>query len=96
MRKAVNISALVVFVWLVLDAFDVPNTLLYFLLVGAVPGTATTLSPTLMLSIMTGLIGIVVFEAAARRFEIMKRIRQFLITGLSRRQRLPLRRFTRI
>lgn len=96
MRKFINITAFIVFVWLVLDAFDVPDKLLYFLLVGALPGTSVTVSPTLMLALMTGLIGLVLFESAARRFEVVRRIRHLLFGIISRRERLPARRFTRI
>ncbi len=96
MRKTINIAAFIVFFWLVLDAFDVPSSLLNFLLVGALPGTAVSLPPTTMLAIMTGLIGVVVFEFSARRFEIVRRIRQLLFSVTTRRERLPARRFTRI
>lgn len=96
MRKTINIMALLFFIWLVLDAFAIPDKLLYFLAIGALPGTTATISPTLMLAIMSGLFGLVLFESAARRFEVVKRIRQQLFGSISRRERLPTRRYTRI
>lgn len=96
MRKTINITALLFFIWLVLDAFDVPDKLVYFLIIGELPGTATTLSPTLMLAIMTGLTGIVVFEILARRFDAIDKLRQSLFGTVSRREQLPTRRFTQI
>lgn len=96
MRKTINVAAFIVFFWLVLDALNVPSSLLNFLLIGALPGTAVSLPPTTMLAIMTGLMGIVVFEFSARRFEIVRRIRQLLFSVTTRRERLPTRRFTRI
>lgn len=96
MRKAINTAALVFFIWLVLDTYAVPDKLLYFLAIGALPGTATTLPPSIMLAIMSGLMGFVVFEAAARRFEVVRRIRRQLLGSISRREQLPSRRYTRI
>lgn len=96
MRKAINVAALIVFLWLVLDALNVPSILLNFLLIGALPGTSFTLAPTTMLALMSGLIGIVVFEYSARHFEVVRRTRQLLFGAMTRRERLPTRRFTRI
>lgn len=96
MRKAINISALLFFIWLVLDTFAIPDKLVYFLIIGALPGTDQSVSPTVMLAITSGLIGIVIFEIAARRFDLLRRMRQLLLGSATRRERLPSRRFTRI
>lgn len=96
MRKIINISAFVVFVWLVLDALKVPDGFLYFLLVGELPGTAFRLSPNIMLALTTLSLGLIIFEFSARRIEIVRRIRQQAIAMMTRREQLPRRRFTRI
>ena len=96
MRKIINISAFVVFVWLVLDALKVPDSFLYFLLVGELPGTALRLSPNIMLALTTLSLGLIIFEFSARRIEIVRRIRQQAIAMMTRREQLPRRRFTRI
>lgn len=96
MRKLINGSALVFFVWLVLDTLRLPEILLNFLLVGALPGTTATVSPTIMLAIMTLVIGIIVFELLARHVGIFRHVRRTLIGLTARRERLPSRRFQRI
>lgn len=96
MRKAINIIALLFFTWLVLDTLNLPSQLLYFLLVGELPGTNTSLPPTAMLSLMTLAIAIILFEFGARRIEGIRQIRGQVITMLTRRERLPKRRFNRI
>ena len=71
MRKAINIFTLVFFIWLVLDALNVPNEffnfLLGFLLTGAVPGTVTvksggTISPGAGNAIGTFTVGCALFH----------------------------------
>lgn len=96
MRKTINISALIFFIWLVIDALNIPHTLFYFLVAGAVPGTTITVSSTTMLVITCSLIGILVFEIIARHFGLIRTIKRQLKNTLTRRERLPNRRFTRI
>lgn len=96
MRKAINISALVLFVWLILDSLNIPHTFMMFVIMGELPGTNFSLPPTVMLSIMTLAIGILLFEFFARRMEVVWRIRQHLRQFVSRYSRLPKRRFNRI
>ncbi len=95
MRKAINITAIIFFIWLVLIALDVPGILLNFLLVGALPGSSASVSPTIMLALMTTGAGIVIFELAVRHISFMRRVRQNLLLAL-RRKALPRRRYSRI
>lgn len=95
MRKFINISALLFFIFLVCDAFDVPYYVLTFLLVGEIPGTNTTLSPTTMLAIMSAASGMIIFELLARRIGVIYRTRQYMVEFLKRSERLPRRRFGR-
>lgn len=95
MRKAINISAFLFFIWLVLDTLNVPSILLNFLLVGELPGMHTSLPPIVMLVIISTVFGIVVFELLARRIEIARRTRQQLLNAL-RHSQLPRRRFHRV
>ncbi len=96
MRKIINVAALLLFAWLVIDALGVPTSLLYFLLVGELPGTNVSLPPSVMLAIMTLGLGLVVFELFARRIELFQRLRQQMLGIISRREQLPRRRYTRI
>ncbi len=95
MRKAINISAFLFFIWLILDAFNMPSALLNFLLVGELPGIQTNLPPVVMLAIISTAFGIIVFEMVVRRIEIIHRTRQQILSIASRRDRLPKRRFNR-
>ncbi len=80
MRKVINISALVLFVWLIATVLHLPEILLNFLLVGKIPGFNTYLSPTLMMAIMTVAMGIVIFEIAAHRYDTIRRWRKRLLS----------------
>ncbi len=80
MRKAINISALVLLIWLIVDALHIPEALISFLLVGEIPGSKTNLSPTLMLAIMTTAAGIVLFEVASHRYSGVRRFRQQILS----------------
>ncbi len=95
MRKLINITALIFFIYLVLDTFKVFDNLLLFLLMGELPGTDTRLSPTTMLSLITLAIGVIVFEMSARHIGSVRRIRTLFFSLLARKERLPKRRFNR-
>ena len=96
MRKAINISAILFFVWLVLDAFRIPDAFLNFLLVGALPGTDTRLAPSTMLAIMTVIGGLIIFDLLVRKAGVVWRTRRLVASYINRRERLPSRRFGRI
>jgi hypothetical protein len=96
MRKIINIIALLVIVWLVLDTFHISDAIVGFILIGAIPGSSTTLSPTMMLAIMTTIGGIIVFELMARRFDVLREIRYHFLNFTKKQDRLPKRRFGRV
>lgn len=75
MRKAINIAALVVFIWLVIDAFQIHNTLLSILLVGVVPGTDIILHPYAHLALLIIITIIVSLEVFTKNLKISKHIR---------------------
>lgn len=95
MRKAINITAIIFFVWLVLTALDVPGILLNFLLVGALPGSSATIPPTIMLALITTCTGLIIFDLIVRHISFMRRVRRSLLLAL-RRKALPRRRYSRI
>jgi uncharacterized membrane protein YqjE len=96
MRKAINIFTLLFFIWLVLRAIDFPSILLSFLIIGAIPGTNASVSPTVML-VVTSLSGAyIIFEILSSRVITVRRIREHLVNLATRRERLPLRRFSRV
>jgi CRP-like cAMP-binding protein len=96
MRKIINGIAIIFFIWLVLDTLHVPDMIVNFLLVGELPGTNAMLSPTMMLAIMTALSGIIIFELLARRFDLLRQIRHRFLSLMTKRERLPKRRFGRV
>ena len=96
MRKAINIFTLLFFIWLVLRAIDFPSILLSFLIIGAIPGTNASVSPIVML-VVTSLSGAyIIFEILSSRVITVRRIREHLVNLATRRERLPLRRFSRV
>ena len=96
MRKTINISALVFFVWLVLDTLRVPELLMNFLIVGAVPGSNITLSANTMLVLITLISGVILLELALRHLGGLRNIRYYITHFGAKRERLPRRRFSRI
>jgi hypothetical protein len=79
MRKIVNIAAFLFFIGLVLDAFNLPSIFLNFLLVGALPGTTTVVSPTLMLAILTTATIFIFAEILSHRADSARHIREQLL-----------------
>lgn len=95
MQKAINISALIFFIWLILNAVDAPSSLLYFLLMGELPGLNIRLSPTMMLALMTLSIFVILFGFAIHHIGAVRRAHQHFNSLLIRRERFPRRRFER-
>lgn len=75
MKKMINIAALVLFVWLLLNAFDLPEAIIGFLFVGRIPGTTMSLSPTVMLVFHVSMIVLILFELLAHRFNALKKFK---------------------
>lgn len=88
MRKTINTLALLYFIWLVLDAFNVFNILLNFLIAGEIPIVKIVLPPNLMLSLMAVTASVIVFETIARRFDLIRRVRSNAIGIITKRSRL--------
>lgn len=74
MRKIINTAALIVFIWLVIDTFQIHNYMLSVLLVGAIPGTNLTLPPFLHLAFLTAIATLFIIEITNDNFRISKRI----------------------
>ncbi len=96
MRKTINILALVFFIWLVLDTLRIPDLLMNFLIVGAIPGSNITLSPNTMLVLVTLISGVILLELALRHLGGFRNIRYYITHLGAKRERLPKRRFSRI
>jgi hypothetical protein len=93
MRKAINTAALIVFIWLWLDALRIPYILLAFLVAGEVPVIPVTIPPSMMLAIFTTVAFLMAFGILSRRYEKLARIRrQFLSLLGDKTARTPVRR----
>jgi hypothetical protein len=90
-RKTINIMALLLFIWLLLDAFNIPGALLNFLLVGQIPGTSIVLSPSQMLAILTVATGTIILEMLASRVGVFRYFKRRFSTAV-RQEELPARR----
>ncbi len=80
MRKLLNIATIILSIWLAVDVLHAPQMLLSFLLVGEVPGLNISLSPTLMMALLTVAMGVVIFEIAARRYNTIRHWRRRLLS----------------
>ena len=92
MRKAINMAALLTFIWLVLDTLHIPDMLMNFLLAGQLPFSNLSLSPSLMLTLLVAVAGVVAIEMSIRRFTLARRARTLLV----KRERAPKRNLKRI
>lgn len=69
MRKAINLSALIFFIWLVVNALNLPDIFLNFLLLGIVPGTDHSLSPSIMMTLVVATSGVIILMLLLRAID---------------------------
>ncbi len=81
-RKTINVAALVVIAWLIVDALNVPEALINFIVIGQLPMTKTSLPPSLMLAIMVASFCAVVFEVVSRRNNTVRAWRKKLFSTI--------------
>lgn len=95
-KKAVIISILVLTIVVVLSESGVLNSLLIFLLIGAVPGTTITISPSLMLLTAGAGFWAVIFHFTAGKFISSRQTKRLIKKHITRKQNMPKRRYSRI
>lgn len=81
--------------WLLLDALNMPNLILGFLIVGAIPGTTMSVPPLAMLVFQMSAFVIICFEILARRSKYIQHIRSVIISFILRHTRLSFQPFKR-
>jgi len=86
MRKTINTLALIFFIWLVLDALNIPLMLLKFLIIGELPYSKIEVDPVMMLAILTAVATIVIFEVLARNVSSVRRFREQLLNFATKRR----------
>lgn len=85
MRKAINVAALIVFIWLVIDTLQIHNFVLSVLLAGVIPGTDLTLHPFVHLALLATVTVIIILELFTDNLRVSKYIRnQFTANKTSR------------
>lgn len=95
-KKAVIISILVFVSVLILSESGVLNSLLVFLLIGAIPGTSVTISPTLMLTMAGAGLWVMIFHFTAGKFISSRQTKRLIKKHITRKQRMPKRRYGQI
>jgi len=95
-RKLINWATLLYFIWLIIDAFGILSLLIDFIIVGAIPGTNTTIPAGMMLALIGVCAGLLLLEIASRHVTFIYRVRRHLMQLSGRRDSLPQRRFSRI
>lgn len=95
-KKTVVVSLFVFVAMLVLSKSGVFNSLLIFLLIGAVPGTSIVIPPTLMLAVTMACLWVIVFHFTANRFISSRQTKRLIKKHITHKRRMPKRRYSQI
>lgn len=97
-KQAVIISLFVLLVafMFILSESGVLNSLLIFLLVGAIPGTSVTIPPSLMLFMTGASLWAILFHLTAGKFIGSRQTKRLIKKHIARKQRMPKRRYGQI
>ena len=95
MHKTITIAIIIAISWIVLSSSHISDAFVNFIIIGAVPGSTATLSPTMMLAILTAFVGTLLFRMLVRRLHVLRKIRYHFTHLTAKQERLPKRRFKR-
>lgn len=95
-KKAVILSVAVLLIYTVLSESGVLNSLLIFLVIGAIPGTSISISPNVMLLIAGAGLWALLFHLTAGKFISSRQTKRLIKKHITRKQRMPKRRFSQI
>ncbi len=96
MKKIVIISSIIFLVLMVLSESGVLNSLLIFILVGAVPGTSIDLSPNMMFLVGAAISWAVLIDLTVVKLVNFISAKRMIGKHIARKQRMPKRRYSRI
>lgn len=96
MKKTLIITTLTLLVCIILSQSNVLESLLFFLLVGAIPGTSLSLPPSIMLTLFFAIAWVVAFRLVIQKLLAIRNQRDTARTRTKHKKRLPVRRFKRI
>jgi hypothetical protein len=96
MKKVIITSCIGVAGLLILISSGFFGSLMLFVMVGAIPGTNTTLSPSTMLLIFSGLVALLLVRLTAMDIYYATTHRRIAKQIVERKKRMPKRRFSQI
>lgn len=96
MRKIIIITSISLAGLIVLEQSGILNSLLMFLLVGAIPGTPYNVPSTIMLLFIISAIWLVVIRFAATETVYSISVKKTRKQQVARKKRMPKRRFSEI
>lgn len=96
MKKAIIIACIGASLLIILGVSGILDSLLLFLLVGAVPGTTYTLPWSVMLLIIIGIMWLVIFRFALLDAFQAITTKKSTKTHAARKKRMPKRRYSQI
>lgn len=96
MKKFLIISSIIFLSLVILNESHIIDSLVAFLLIGAVPGTTINLSPNAMLAIGVAVLWVVIIDLTVVKLIGFLRTRRMVGRHIARHNRMPKRRYGRI
>lgn len=96
MKKPFIITLIALLVCIILFQSNVLESLMLFLLVGAIPGTSYSLPPSAMLMLFFSIAWVVTFRLVIQKFLTVRSKRRLAKKHAEHKKRMPARRFKRI
>lgn len=96
MKKTFIVTIAAVLMYIILFQSNVLESLMLFLLVGAIPGTTLSLPPSAMLMLLFSIAWVVAFRLGIMRLLAVRNVRRAAKKRAEHKKRMPARRFKRI
>lgn len=96
MKKTLIITGIIALMCAILLQSNILESLLFFLLVGAIPGTSLSLPPSIMLTLFFAIGWVVAFRLVIQKLLAIRSQRSATRSRAKHKKRLPARRFKRI
>jgi hypothetical protein len=96
MKKPILITIFALLACIILFQSNVLESLMLFLLIGAIPGTSLTLSPSAMLMLFFAIAWVVAFRLVIMRYLAVRTKRHSAKKRAEHKKRMPARRFKQI
>lgn len=96
MKKPILITIIALLVFIILFQSNVLESLMLFLLVGAIPGTSFTIPPSAMLMLFFAIAWVAAFRLVIMRYIAVRTKRHVAKKRAEHKKRMPTRRFKQI